>query len=41
MSDSAVPVISMRHTSAWPLALVYAAALFGGFVADRIIGYQR
>lgn len=23
------------------LALVYAAALFGGFVADRIIGYQR
>lgn len=23
MSDSAVPVISMRHTSAWPLALVY------------------
>jgi len=23
------------------LALVYAAALFGGYVADRIIGYQR
>ena len=23
------------------LALVYAAALFGGFVADRVIGYQR
>lgn len=23
------------------LALVYAAALFGGFVADRLIGYQR
>jgi proton-dependent oligopeptide transporter, POT family len=23
------------------LALVYATALFGGFVADRIIGYQR
>lgn len=24
MSESAVPVISMRHTSAWPLALVYS-----------------
>ena len=23
------------------LALVYAAALFGGYVADRVIGYQR
>src|SRR6478752_2992457 len=23
------------------LALVYATALFGGYVADRIIGYQR
>jgi proton-dependent oligopeptide transporter, POT family len=23
------------------LALVYAAAIFGGFVADRLIGYQR
>ena len=23
------------------LALVYAAALFGGFVADRVLGYQR
>ncbi|WP_141697054.1 oligopeptide:H+ symporter, partial [Xanthomonas translucens] len=23
------------------LALVYASALFGGFVADRLIGYQR
>src|SRR4249920_3617879 len=23
------------------LALVYAGAIFGGFVADRIIGYQR
>ena len=23
------------------LALVYAAAIFGGYVADRIIGYQR
>src|SRR5918993_1827425 len=23
------------------LALVYAAAIFGGYVADRVIGYQR
>lgn len=23
------------------LALVYASAIFGGFIADRIIGYQR
>ncbi|MBT8071221.1 MAG: MFS transporter, partial [Gammaproteobacteria bacterium] len=23
------------------LALVYAGAIFGGYVADRIIGYQR
>src|SRR4030095_1123778 len=23
------------------LALVYAAAIFGGYVADRILGYQR
>src|SRR5690606_40869501 len=23
------------------LALVYAAALFGGYVADKVIGYQR
>src|SRR3954462_2582362 len=23
------------------LALVYAAALFGGYVADRVLGYQR
>src|SRR3954464_8683395 len=23
------------------LALVYAAAIFGGYVADKIIGYQR
>ncbi|NEK70976.1 MAG: peptide MFS transporter, partial [Xanthomonas perforans] len=23
------------------LALVYAAAIFGGYVADRVLGYQR
>ena len=23
------------------LALVYASAIFGGFVADRVLGYQR
>src|SRR5689334_24508507 len=23
------------------LALVYAAAIFGGYIADKIIGYQR
>ena len=27
MSDSAVPVISMRHTSAWPLALIYGVLI--------------
>jgi tryptophan 2,3-dioxygenase len=31
-----------RAASTGPtLALVYAAAIFGGYVADRIIGYQR
>ncbi|MGO4776127.1 MFS transporter, partial [Lysobacter sp. 2RAB21] len=23
------------------LALVYAAAIFGGYIADRVLGYQR
>jgi POT family proton-dependent oligopeptide transporter len=29
------------HTYGAYLALVYAAAIFGGYVADRILGYQR
>lgn len=29
------------HTYGAYLALVYAAAIFGGYAADRIIGYQR
>ena len=29
------------HTYGAYLALVYAAAIFGGYIADRILGYQR
>ena len=32
---------SANQTYGAYLALVYAAAIFGGYVADRIIGYQR
>ena len=38
--DSAGEAPASRLYGAY-LALVYAAALFGGYVADRIIGYQR
>ena len=30
-----------NHTYGAYLALVYAAAIFGGYVADRVLGYQR
>src|SRR3954447_5914025 len=32
---------SASHTYGAYLALVYAGAIFGGYAADRIIGYQR
>ncbi|HQY83321.1 MAG TPA: MFS transporter, partial [Thermomonas sp.] len=32
---------SANQTYGAYLALVYAAAIFGGYVADKIIGYQR
>ena len=32
---------SANQTYGAYLALVYAAAIFGGYVADRVIGYQR
>ncbi|WP_411834067.1 peptide MFS transporter [Pseudoxanthomonas mexicana] len=38
--DSAGEAPASRLYGAY-LALVYAAALFGGYVADRVIGYQR
>ncbi|WP_146908233.1 peptide MFS transporter [Arenimonas daejeonensis] len=38
--DSAGEAPASRLYGAY-LALVYAAALFGGYVADKIIGYQR
>jgi POT family proton-dependent oligopeptide transporter len=38
--DSAGEAPASRLYGAY-LALVYAAALFGGYVADRILGYQR
>jgi len=38
---SATGEASANQTYGAYLALVYAAAIFGGYVADRIIGYQR
>jgi proton-dependent oligopeptide transporter, POT family len=38
--DSAGEAPASRLYGAY-LALVYAAALFGGYVADRVLGYQR
>ena len=38
---SATGESSANQTYGAYLALVYAAAIFGGYVADRIIGYQR
>ena len=38
--DSAGEASASRLYGAY-LALVYAAALFGGYVADRVLGYQR
>ena len=38
--DSAGEAPASRLYGAY-LALVYAAALFGGYVADKVIGYQR
>src|SRR5688500_4256495 len=32
---------SANQTYGAYLALVYAAAIFGGYVADKVIGYQR
>ena len=38
--DSAGQAAASRTYGAY-LALVYAAAIFGGYVADRVLGYQR
>ncbi len=38
---SAAGEASANQTYGAYLALVYAAAIFGGYVADRVIGYQR
>ena len=38
---SATGEASANQTYGAYLALVYAAAIFGGYVADRVIGYQR
>lgn len=38
---SATGESSANQTYGAYLALVYAAAIFGGYVADRVIGYQR
>jgi POT family proton-dependent oligopeptide transporter len=40
-SGSATGESAANQTYGAYLALVYAAAIFGGYVADRIIGYQR
>lgn len=40
-AGSATGEASANQTYGAYLALVYAAAIFGGYVADRIIGYQR
>jgi len=38
---SATGEASANQTYGAYLALVYAAAIFGGYIADRVIGYQR
>ncbi len=40
-AGSATGEASANQTYGAYLALVYAAAIFGGYVADRVIGYQR
>ena len=40
-AGSATGESSANQTYGAYLALVYAAAIFGGYVADRVIGYQR
>ena len=40
-AGSATGEASANQTYGAYLALVYAAAIFGGYVADRRIGYQR